>query len=69
MLLLLLRHAPGGVPGGGAVDIVPDQEFKAEVAATGNNVIPSTQRLVYDHHGVRIIVSQDGRIGEWWSSS
>lgn len=43
---------------------MPNSEFKAEYSQPLNgSIVPSPARLTYNRHGIRIVVSQTGRIG------
>lgn len=41
----------------------PAAEFKAEAVVTPTGDIPSATRTVYNRHGLRLLVTQSGRIG------
>lgn len=45
------------------VSIVPDTGYRAEESVSANNALVSAVRTVYDRRGIRIVVSQGGRIG------
>lgn len=45
------------------VSIVPDTGYRAEVSVSSDNSLVSQTRTVYDRRGIRIVVSQGGRVG------
>lgn len=42
---------------------VPNSEFKVEYSATNATELPGAYRTIYNRHGVRLVVTQTGRIG------
>jgi hypothetical protein len=45
------------------VDTVPNTEYKSIQTVTFNNTIPYAIRRQYNRHGIRIIITQSGRVG------
>jgi hypothetical protein len=48
-----------------SVSIIPDQQFKAVYAERAASQVPSTTRTVYDKHGIRVVVVQQGNVGSF----
>jgi len=48
-----------------AVPRPPPPEYKAESVVTPTGAVPFPTRTVYNRHGVRVVVTQTGRIGRF----